>query len=180
MWKSLSRVWLFATPWTIQFMDFSRPEYWSEQPFPSPGDLPNPGIEPRSPTLQAGSLPAEPQEKPWIIFHHVDTPHFVYPFIHQICILLSIQPYLVVGFLGSSVSKESIYNAGDPGLIPGSGRSPGEGNGNPLRYSYLGNPMDEGAWRATVRGVTKIWTRLLATKPPPSPYLVTVGKKLIS
>ena len=45
-------------------MEFSRPEYWSGQPFPSPGDLPNPEIEPRSPTLQAGSLPAEPQEKP--------------------------------------------------------------------------------------------------------------------
>ena len=43
---------------------FSRPEYWSGLPFPSPGDLPNPGIEPRSPTLQADSLPAEPQGKP--------------------------------------------------------------------------------------------------------------------
>ena len=47
-----------------QSMEFSRPEYWSRQPFPSPGDLPNPGIEPRSPILQAGSLPAEPQGKP--------------------------------------------------------------------------------------------------------------------
>ena len=45
-------------------MKFSRPEYWSGQPFPSPGDLPNPGIEPRSPTLQADSLPVEPQGKP--------------------------------------------------------------------------------------------------------------------
>ena len=45
-------------------MEFSRPEYWSGWPFPSPGDLPNPGIEPRSPTLQADSLPAEPQGKP--------------------------------------------------------------------------------------------------------------------
>ena len=59
-WKSFSCVWLFATPWTIQFMEFSRPEYWSGWPFPSPGDLPNPGIEPRSPALQADSLPAEP------------------------------------------------------------------------------------------------------------------------
>ena len=64
IWKSLSRVQLFATPWTIQSMEFSRPEYWSGQPFPSPGDLPNPGIEPRSPALQADSLPAEPQRKP--------------------------------------------------------------------------------------------------------------------
>ena len=45
-------------------MKFSRPEYWSGQPFPSPGDLPNPGIEPRSPALQADSLPVEPQGKP--------------------------------------------------------------------------------------------------------------------
>ena len=45
-------------------MEFSRPEYWSGQPFPSPGDLPNPGIKPRSPALQAHSLPAEPQGKP--------------------------------------------------------------------------------------------------------------------
>ena len=46
-------------------------------------------------------------------------------------------------------------HAGDPGLIPGSGRSPGEGNGNLLQYSCLGNPMDRGAWRATVHGVAK-------------------------
>ena len=45
-------------------MEFSRPEYWSGYPFPSPGDLPNPGIEPRSPALQADSLPAEPRGKP--------------------------------------------------------------------------------------------------------------------
>ena len=49
-------------PLTIQPMEFSRPEYWSGQPFPSPPDLPNPGIETRSPTLQADSLPTEPQE----------------------------------------------------------------------------------------------------------------------
>ena len=54
---------LFGTPWTIQSMEFSRPEYWNGQPFPSPGDLPNPGTKPRSPTLQADSLPAEPQGK---------------------------------------------------------------------------------------------------------------------
>ena len=53
-----------ATPWTIQSMEFSRPEHWSGQPFPSPGDLPNPGIEPRSPSLQVDPLPAEPQGKP--------------------------------------------------------------------------------------------------------------------
>ena len=63
-WSSLSRVWLFVTPWTIQSMGFSRPEYWSGQPFPSPGNLCDPGLEPRSPALQAYSLPPEPQGKP--------------------------------------------------------------------------------------------------------------------
>ena len=53
-----------ATPWTIQSMEFSRPEYWSEQPFPFPGDLLNPGIEPRSPSMQSDTLPAEPQGEP--------------------------------------------------------------------------------------------------------------------
>ena len=57
-------------------------------------------------------------------------------------------------------SKESACNAGDPGSIPGSGRSPGEGNDNPLPYSCLGNPMDRGAWWATVHGVTKSQTQL--------------------
>ena len=54
-------------PWTIQSVEFSRPEYWSGQPFLSPGDLPNPGIKPRSPALQADSLPAEPPGKPLIM-----------------------------------------------------------------------------------------------------------------
>ena len=57
-------------------------------------------------------------------------------------------------------AKASAYNAGDLGLIPGSGRFPGEGNGNPLRYSCLENPMDRGAWWAIVHGVAKSWTRL--------------------
>ena len=62
-WKSLSRVLLFATLWTIQSMEFSRSENWSGQPFLSPGDLPNPGIEHRSSPLQVDSVTAEPQEK---------------------------------------------------------------------------------------------------------------------
>ena len=62
-WKLLSHVWLSATPSTIQAVEYSRPESWSGWPFPSPGDLPNPGIEPRSPALQVDSLPAEPPRK---------------------------------------------------------------------------------------------------------------------
>ena len=63
-------------------------------------------------------------------------------------------------FLGGSVGKESTCHAGDPDLIPGSGRSPGEGNGNPLQYSCLENPMDRGAWQDIVHGVTKSQTQL--------------------
>ena len=59
------------------------------------------------------------------------------------------------GFPGGSDGKESACRAGDLGLIPGPGRSPAEGNGNPLQYSSLENPMDRGAWHATVHGVTK-------------------------
>ena len=58
-------------------------------------------------------------------------------------------------FLGSSDGKASAYNAEDPGSIPGSGRFTGKGNGNPLQYSCLENPMDGGAWQATVQGVTE-------------------------
>ena len=63
-------------------------------------------------------------------------------------------PLSLLGFPGSSDDKESACNVGDPGSIPGSGKFSGERNGNPLQYSCLGNPMDRGAWRATVRGVT--------------------------
>ena len=70
--KSLSRVRLFVTPWTVAYqaplsMGFSRQEYWSGLPFPSPGDLPNPGIEPGFPTLEADALTSEPPGKPLCI-----------------------------------------------------------------------------------------------------------------
>ena len=69
--KLLRCVWLFAIPWTVAyqappFIEFSRQEYWSGLPFPSPGDLPNPGIKPRSSTLQADCLPSELPEKPLV------------------------------------------------------------------------------------------------------------------
>ena len=65
-----------------------------------------------------------------------------------------------LGFPGGSEVKASACNAGDLGSIPGSGRSPGEGNDNPLQYSCLENPMDGGGWWATVHRVAKSWTRL--------------------
>ena len=94
-------------------------------PFPSQGDLPDPGIEPGSPALQADSLPSEPPGKP---------------------ISCKIQGQFMQNFPGGSDGKVSTYNVGDPGSIPGSGSSLGEGNGNPLQYCCLENPMDGRAW----------------------------------
>ena len=68
---------------------------------------------------------------------------------------INIQTLLYMGFPGDSVVKNPLANTGDAGLIPGLGRSPGEGNGNPLQYSCLENPMDRGNWRATVYRVAK-------------------------
>ena len=65
------------------------------------------------------------------------------------------KPESIPGFPGSSVVKNMPANIGDTGLIPKSGRTPGEGNGNSLQYSCLGSPMDIGAWWATVHGVPK-------------------------
>ena len=65
-----------------------------------------------------------------------------------------------VDFPGGSVIQTLPANAGDAGSIPGSGRSPGGGNGNPLQYSCLKNPMDRRAWQATAHEVSKSWTQL--------------------
>ena len=72
---------------------------------------------------------------------------------------------MVRGFPRRSVGKESACNAGDLGLIRGLGRFPGEGNGNPLQYSCLENPIDRGTWQATVHGVARVGHDL-ETKPP--------------
>ena len=63
-----------------------------------------------------------------------------------------------LAFLVAQIRITSATNAGDLGSIPRSGRSPGEGTGNPLQYSYLESSVDRGAWRATVRGIEKSWT----------------------
>ena len=78
-----------------------------------------------------------------------------------------------VGFPGGSDGKECTCNARDPGLSPGPGKSPGEGNGNPLQYSSLENPMDRGAWWATVHGIAELdtteqHTHTSARRPPMS------------
>ena len=74
--------------------------------------------------------------------------------VSDICII-NLQPSLKQDVPAGSDGKVSAYNAEDLGSIPGSGRSPGEGNGNPLQYSCQENPMDGGAWWATVHGVSK-------------------------
>ena len=79
-----------------------------------------------------------------------------------------------LGFPSGSAGKESACNTGDLGSIPGLGRAPGEGNGNPLQCSCLENPMDRGAWQATVYGVTSA-RHDLATKPPPLKWMHETG-----
>ena len=79
-----------------------------------------------------------------------------------------------LGLLSSSADKETACNAEDPGLIPGFRRSPGEGNGNPLQFSCLENPMDRGAWWTTLRGVVRVGHNL-ATKLLPA---TTVSSEL--
>ena len=75
--------------------------------------------------------------------------------------------YTNPGSPNGSVVKNLSAKARDAGLIPGLGRSPGEGNGNLLQYSCLGNPMDRGAWQATVHGVTTVKKDVVIKPPPP-------------
>ena len=76
--------------------------------------------------------------------------------------------------------KESTCNAGNTGLIPGLGRFPGGGNGNPLQYCSLENPIDRGAWRATVHGVARVGHDLVTKPPPPHYTRATVSTNLMS
>ena len=88
-------------------------------------------------------------------------------FSSDVSALSSFHPFRVLHFTkafpGGSAGKASVYNAGDLGSIPGSGRSPGEGHGNPLQYSCLRNPMDGGAWQTAVYGVAKSRTVLVTS-----------------
>ena len=81
---------------------------------------------------------------------------------YPLMVLISIS--LIMGFPGDSVVKNPPANAGDTGMIPGPGRSPKEGNSNPLKYSCLGNPMDRGVWWATIHGAHKKVRQNLVTK----------------
>ena len=165
----------FANSWTVSHqaplsLEFCRQEYWSALPFPSPGVLPDPGIKPRFPVLQTDSLPSEPPGKPQMDSKHIKIYLISLESKKQklrekgdIIICLSRQPRLKR--MDSKMAKvknrqwgasrclcgqESACQAGDSGLIPESGRSPGDGNGNPLQYSCLGDPMNREAWLQSI------------------------------
>ena len=106
-------------------------------------------------TEEPGKLQSYGVAKSWTQLNN-----FTFTFFHYARALLIINSTTTLYFHGGSDSKESAHNAGDPGLILGSGRSPGGGNGNPLQYSCLENPMDRGACQAIVHGVTKSLTKL--------------------
>ena len=125
-------------------MGFPRQEYWSRLPFPSPGDLPDPGIKPLSPALAGGFFITEPPGKP----AKID-----YGNIKSIVK----DSYLFINYLkgspGDTVVKNPPANAGDTTdvcSIPGSGRCSKERHGNPIQYSCLEKSMNRGAWWATV------------------------------
>ena len=117
-------------------MEFSKQEYWSGLPFPSPGDVPDPGTKPRSPALKADSLLSKPPGKPWFYFGILQTSS-----------LGASQVALVV--------KELPANAGDSSLIPGLGRPCGGGNVISFQYSCLEN-FDREAWWATSMGSQRV------------------------
>ena len=139
--KSLSRVRPSATPWTAAFqappsMGFSMEEYWSGLPLPSPLI-----IHAVAKTKFCLYSLCRKYYRDFSGGPVVKTPCFQ-------CRGCGFEPCFreLRGFLGGSAGKESTCNGGDLGLIPGLGRSPGEGNGTPLQYSCLENPMDGEAW----------------------------------
>ena len=81
------------------------------------------------------------------------------------------------GFPGGSDGKESACNVGNMGLIPGLGRSPGEGHGNPPLYSCLENPMDRGTWQATIHRITKSWLQLKQLSTHAQSMMTTEGSR---
>ena len=143
--KSLSCVRLFATPWTVAYqappsMRFSRQECWSRLPFPSPGDLPDPGIEPGSPTLRADSLPSEPNKR----CSKAHSGHLL-------------QSVWGTGSdfieLGGSSDGRVCLQWWRPRFDPWVGKIPWRRNGNPLQHSCLENPMDGGTWQLQSMGL---------------------------
>ena len=152
----------FAIPWTVAFqaslsIGFPRQEYWSGLPFPPPRDLPNQRSNLSLLHWQVDSLPLSHLGSPSLIIREISIKTTMSS-SHQ----SEWQPPKKSTSRASLV-KNLPANTGDTrnaGSIPGLGRSPGGGNGNPLQYSCLGNPTDRGAWRAAVHGVSKSWKQL--------------------
>ena len=120
-----------VTPQTVAHqgplsVGFPRQEYWSGLPFPPPGDLPNPGVEPKSPASQADSLPLSHQESPDVFYYRVEQ---------------------LLGFPGGTSGEEPacLCRRYEMGSIPESGRSSEGGHGDLLQHSCLENPLDRGA-----------------------------------
>ena len=108
------------------------------------------------PSSRVSSLPRDRARVSYVYLHRqVDSLPLVPPGKYLDILVLRCEYVLLQSFCGSSDSKESACNAGELGSIPGSGRSPEEGNSFPLQYSCLENPVDRGAWWATVHEVTK-------------------------
>ena len=146
-------------------MQFSRQEYWTELPFPSRGDLPDPGIKPGSPTLQANSLPSELPGKLTrgldIEKDRDDSDRGRDREMIEIQTEIEKEPTWASQVV--PVVKNPLAKAGDIrdlGFIPRSGRSAGGGHGNPLQYAFLENPMKRGVWRAVVHRVAQSWIQL--------------------
>ena len=159
-------------------MGFARQEYWSGLPFPSPGDLPDPGIKPMSLALQVDSLPPVLLGSPLLFYFLISFTNL----FNHLLVIYSFPNYLLlewfhwrkncsyqwqgmrmVDFYPDQmvlVVKNLAANAGNAGSIPGSARSSRRGHGNPLQYSRLKNAMDRGAWWATVHSVAESRTLL--------------------
>ena len=158
--KLLSHVRLFATPWTVayqapQSMEFSRQEYWSGLPFPSPGDLPSPGIEPRSPALQADALPSEPPGKCTYIFSNWQQDRVS----QQNCVMTFLLFIPPVGN-GKSAPLFPGGSVKNPPAMPetwvqslGWEDLPEKGMATHSSILAWRIPMDRGVWWATVHGV---------------------------
>ena len=179
-WNLVSCVQLFGTH--SMSMGFSRPEYWSGWPFPFPGDLSNSGLPHCRQILYQLSHQGSPRTLEWVAYPFSsrscwprnqtrvscvagkfftswatrEAPYLALVELYLLCpVYFSLLVSCMADFPRGSSVTNPLANTGDAGSIPGWGRSPGGGNGNPLQYSCLGNPIDRGAWRATVHGVAK-------------------------